>query len=151
MTPRQIIDALDAEEILGLTLVGEARGEPIEGIIACGCVIRNRLQSHQGKYKSYREVCLEPFQFSCWNVSDSNYEFLVALGQKLLDGTNPTDIYIRQCFWVAHGIKDWAIVDNTGGRLYYTTTKTFNEKRPKWASNPKGTLIEYGHHTYFNV
>ena len=151
MRPLDVIALLTAEEVFGLTLVGEARGEPIEGIVAVASVIRNRFHSRIGKYASYREVCLEPDQFSCWNEKDSNYSFLIEIGEKLLNGSNPNDIYIRQCIWVAHGMINWDLTDNTGGRIHYLTTTKFKTNPPNWAKNPKGTVVEIGSQTFFNV
>jgi hypothetical protein len=60
---------------LAKTIYGEARGESIETMFAVGWVIRNRLQS--GKYgKTYKDVVLQPKQFSCWNKGDSNYKVI---------------------------------------------------------------------------
>ena len=70
-----ILDNLPQIELVGLTLYGEARGEPIEGIVAVGCVIRNRVK-FEG---SFYAVCLKPRQFSCWNQDDPNYSVLLNL------------------------------------------------------------------------
>ncbi len=74
---------LSQQEIIGLTIYGEARGELVEGQIAVGCVIRNRMHLKPSKYKSYHEVCLEPKQFSCWNSDDKNYETLIQIANRL--------------------------------------------------------------------
>ena len=46
------------------TIVLEAQGESLEGQVAVGEVIRNRAK---GGRRSVEEVCLAPYQFSCWN------------------------------------------------------------------------------------
>ena len=66
-------------DILARTLWGEARGEGFDGQIAVAWTIRNRV--FDGKAKSwwgegYAEVCLKPWQFSCWNQNDPNYVYL---------------------------------------------------------------------------
>ena len=53
-------------EALTLTLYGEARGEPIEGLIGVAMVIRNRVRDKYRGAVNYEEVCLAPAQFSCW-------------------------------------------------------------------------------------
>lgn len=60
---------------LAKTIYGEARGENVETMLAVGWVIRNRLQSkrHGGTYK---DVVLQPLQFSCWNKGDLNYKII---------------------------------------------------------------------------
>lgn len=141
---------LTSQEALELTLVGEARGEPIESIVAIGSVIRNRLHNNPTKYKSYRDVCLEPFQFSCWNIDDPNKSLLDELIQKMLDGQSIDDPYIRQCLFIGKGIADWSLLDNTRGSLHYMTTKLLVEKPPSWALKRTNELVR-GNHTFFNV
>lgn len=138
-------------EVLGLTLIGEVRGEHIEGQVAVGCDIRNRLHGNPTKYKNYSDVCLEPEQYSCWNLNDINYKFLLQLAEELLNSQAISDPYLRQCLWVAQGISDWSIVDNTRNSLHYMTTSLFNsDKRPSWAKNATGIIV-IDNQTFFNV
>ncbi len=136
---------LSAVEILGLTIIGEARGESIAGQVAVGSVIRNRLIDKPGRYHSYHDVCLESKQFSCWNESDPNRVILVELAEKLITGIQITDMYMKQCMFVAKGIENWSIMDNTNGALNYMTTKLYDSpSRPDWAED------SYNHHTIGN-
>lgn len=48
------------------TLYLEARGENPRGLRAVATVIYNRSQNTG---KTFEAVCLQPFQFSCWNAS----------------------------------------------------------------------------------
>lgn len=61
------------QEILTLarTLYGEARGEPRDGIEAVANVIMNRVRSPRYP-NTVSKVCLQPWQFSCWNHNDPN-------------------------------------------------------------------------------
>lgn len=137
-------------ETLGLTIIGEARGEPVEGQVAVGCVIRNRLYHNPEKYKSYKDVCLEPSQFSCWNPVDPNYGMLLDLAIKLINNQTITDLYLRQCLFVAQGIANNDIRDNTHGALNYLTSSLFNLHPPSWAKNPK-KMITYGKQVFITV
>lgn len=129
---------LSDKEILGLTIIGEARGEPIQGQVAVGCVCRNRLHVMAYKYKNYKDVCLEPMQFSCWNTNDPNRIMLEEIANKMLVGQLINDPWLKQCLLVAQGVVDWIIVDNTKGALNYMTLKQFNsDKKPSWAKNIK--------------
>lgn len=143
---------LTSVEILGLTIIGEARGEPIEGQVAVGSVIRNRLHNNPTKYKSYHDVCLEPKQFSCWNEDDPNRVILIEYAEYLINGDGVmTDPYLKQCMFVALGIRDWNIVDNTKGALNYMTTKLFeSDKKPSWAKNARN-IREFGRQIFFNA
>ncbi len=71
-------------DILARTLWGEARGEGTAGQIAVARTIRNRV--FDGKTNSwwgegYAGECQKPYQFSCWNKTDSNYQFLIGVKQ----------------------------------------------------------------------
>jgi spore germination cell wall hydrolase CwlJ-like protein len=66
-------------DILSRTIFGEARGEPLAGKIAVGRIIINRAEidlGNDGKPDWWGEtikgVCLQPYQFSCWNSNDPN-------------------------------------------------------------------------------
>ena len=60
---------------LAKTIYGEARGENIETMLAVGWVVRNRLQAKRYG-NSYKDVVLQPKQFSCWNKDDPNYKVI---------------------------------------------------------------------------
>ena len=46
------------------TICYEAMSEPLEGQVAVARVIRNRAVNRR---LTFEEVCLQPYQFSCWN------------------------------------------------------------------------------------
>lgn len=146
------LTALSDTEITGLTIVGEARGERIEGQVGVGSIIRNRLHSQPTKYQNYYSVCLEHKQFSCWNDDDVNRPYLMDLAERLITGLVLTDLYIRQCMYVAQGIVFLDILDNTHLSLFYMEKNLFaSDKRPKWARLPKKDSILIGNHIFFNV
>ena len=142
-----ILDELDEIEVLALTIFGEARGEEVSGQVAVGCVIRNRKDNRS----TYQEVCLKPLQFSCWNTSDPNYELLIGMAEILTRNQNITNVHYLQCFWVAKGIIDNLIKDNTNGCKYYITNDLFANNRPKWARNLITPPKEIGNQTFFNI
>lgn len=138
------------KQILSLTIIGEARGEPIESQVAVGCVIRNRLNYNPYKYLSYHDVCLERLQFSCWNENDPNRPLLLRLADRMSNDELINDLYLRQCMFVAIGIVDYLILDNTNRAQYYMTTELFQQKTVKWARGAKN-IKEFGRQTYFTV
>lgn len=146
-----LLKSLSDIEVIALTLIGEARGEPIEGQVAVGSVIRNRLHS-PSKYITYKDVCLAPNQFSCWNPTDKNYPYLIELANKMVMGQKLEDPYLRQCLLVAQGIYDWAIRDNTSGAKHYLSNALYSNvtDRPKWAKFPLRP-ITHGNQTFFSV
>ncbi len=150
MTTKDILKGLSDLEALFLTIYGEGRGEPVEGQIAIGNVIKNRL-SRAPLNTTYKDICLADKQFSCWNENDPNYPLLIELGTILIHGDSPKDIVLRQCVCVARGIKDDEILDNTHGALNYMTTQLFHSnKRPAWAINAK-VVKPIGNHSFLVV
>lgn len=143
-----ILTALSPIEIVKLTVIGEARGEPPEGQIAVANVINNRFHAGRIKYPTYTFVCLEKEQFSCWNDSDPNRAYLLELGQKMVAGQLIIDPYLEQCMYLAEGVMDGKILDNTGGATHYIAKSL--GMFPKWAANRKN-IREIGQQTFFNV
>jgi spore germination cell wall hydrolase CwlJ-like protein len=145
---------LRAEDLraLTLTLYGEGRGEPLEGRVAIGNVIRNRARTrYMGK--TVAEVCLWPWQFSCWNPgADENHAHVVAVARALADGGPPPwsalerAVYDETC-WIASGLVDGMIRDNVKGSRHYMTVAQF-ETDPKWAKGRTPTA-RAGHHVFF--
>ena len=134
-------------EILALTLWGEARGEDIEGQVAVGSVIRNRIDKN-----TYHEICLKPNQFSCWNANDPNVAQLNEMAEMLLMGQIITNPDYQQVLWVATGIINNVIKDNTQGAKNYLTNTLFNsDNRPHWAKFLRTTPKIIGNQTFFNV
>ena len=132
--------------VLTATLMGEARGEPVEGIIAAGCVIRNRMLSNNRWFDTYEEVCLQRKQFSCWKENDNNYEVCIKSLFLSRNGNSQNPIY-RQCRWVANGIISNWLIDNTAGANHY-----FNPKVvwPDWAATFH-PVAKYGSHLFFRL
>ncbi len=150
MKPEDVIKQISDLEVLFLTIYGEGRGEPVEGQIAIGNVIHNRLRKAVAG-TTYKDVCLADKQFSCWNQDDPNFPLLIEIGERLILGENITDIVLRQCICVSRGIRDEEILDNTHGALNYMTTQLFHSpKRPAWAINAK-VVRPIGNHSFLVV
>ncbi|MES2252810.1 MAG: cell wall hydrolase, partial [Pseudomonadota bacterium] len=72
------IETMGDIDILARTIYGEARGEygrvdgGLAALIAVGNVIVNRTQQQTWFGRTVRDVCLKPYQFSCWNRNDPN-------------------------------------------------------------------------------
>lgn len=129
-------------DVLRKTMVGEARGEPIDGLIAVGCVIRNRVLETG---KTYKEVCtqgvdLYHHQFSCWNENDPNF--------KVIQELNSNDPIVREINYLAIGIQNGTILDNTHGSNHYLTTLLFRNNPPSWAKGIK-EYWQLGHQIFF--
>lgn len=128
-------------DILARTIWGEARGEGTAAQIAVAWTIRNRV--FDGKEKSwwgegYAGVCQKPWQFSCWNKTDPNYQFLIGVKQIPFRE-------LAQCRIAADQVIDGKVPDPTGGATHYYATSI---KAPAWAAKAKQTL-KLGHHVFF--
>lgn len=62
----------DAQSLLRVLIVCEADGEPFDGQLQVGCVVRERYQNPGWWGRTLWTVCLAPAQFSCfwadWNL-----------------------------------------------------------------------------------
>lgn len=130
-------------DILARTLWGGGgRGEGTAGQIAVAWAIRNRV--NDGKPNSwwgegYAGVCQKPYQFSCWNKTDPNYQFLIGVKEILFRE-------LAQARIAAGKVIDGAVPDPTGGAThYYATTMP---KAPVWVAKAKQT-VRIGQHVFF--
>lgn len=128
-------------DVFLLTVIGESRGEPVEGQIAVSCTIRNRFHMNPKKYKTYIDVCLEPKQFSCWNFDDPNRGMLLDLAAKLINGQGLTDPVYRQIMLVVRGVMNWDIMDNTLSATNYMTKVLYDTNKPDWANKIRSSKI----------
>ena len=135
-------------ETLALTLWGEARGEPILGKLAIACVIRNRADR---RHLSFKEVCLQPNQFSCFSPKGGkkNYDMVVRQAEAILSHANIALSHPSwlECQWVALGVMQFKLRDTTDGADHYMTTDLYQFKPPKWAKAMVEANI-FGAHTF---
>ncbi|GAB6052896.1 hypothetical protein JCM17960_17160 [Magnetospira thiophila] len=130
-------------DILARTLYGEARGEPFSGLEAVACVVMNRVRRGQKRRNGYwwgttvEEVCLKPWQFSCWNDNDPN--------RKLLERVKASDPVFGRCLSVARRALNRQLPDPTDGATHYHTRGVV----PDWSFG-KQPCVMIGHHLFYN-
>lgn len=136
-------------EVLTLTVYGEARGEGLDGIAAVTQVILNRAKSSG---RIVKDVCLEPKQFSCWNMNDPNYPMLNELAMKILYDESPKfDNSYKQVELIVNGVNDKLIVNQIGlAKNYMTTNLYMSSKKPSWANSPKASKV-IGNHIFLVI
>lgn len=147
MTEDEIRVSLSDTQCLALTIYGEARGESVEGRIAVGCVVRNRMAAQQ---KPARRICLADQQFSCWNRGiDTNHQRMLAVAELLLQPDRPlSDPLLKESLFLAQGLIGGALTDNTEGATHYLTTRLYESNgAPTWAQKLQPTLV-IGRHTF---
>ena len=108
---------------LAKTIYGEARGESVETMLTVGWVIRNRLQVKRYG-KNYKDVVLQPKQFSCWNKDDPNY--------KVIKGTIKGRLW-EVCIGVAIIVMQSREKFNPIPRVRHYYDKSLDSNPPYWA------------------
>ncbi len=142
---------LSPRQIVALTILGEARGEPVEGQIAVGCVIRNRVIAlATSAATAWSTVCLKPQQFSCFNPDSLERPSMLSMARLLTTEDALLSPGIRQCLWIADGVMGGAVLDNTDGANHYLTANLYATDPPAWAVGvtPRATIR---HHVFLRV
>jgi len=130
-------------DVLARTIYGEARGELVRGQEAVAAVVINRVRrarQRSGRYwwgSSIEEVCLKPWQFSCWNSNDTNR-------QKIETVTADNEIF-QTCLRVARRAVSGVLKDPTCGATHYHVTGL----QPAW-SRRRAPSAEIGNHQFYN-
>lgn len=149
----QLKAALLETDILALTAWAEARGDhnqgnsSVEERIAVMSVIRNRVASPAWWGKNYRQVCLQAWQFSCWNPgTDANHQALVALATKVSQNQITGDTLFDETRFLADGIRRGVVLDRVSGADHYYAPKAMRPAGtvPAWAKRPDGTVLPPG-------
>lgn len=129
--------APEERELLARTLQAEAGGEGLEGMIAAGAVIKNRVKV--GGYGDGLEgVIMKPGQISAWN-SVTGY----AGGEGGLDMANmrPSD----EAYQAADMLLSGNYVDPTGGATHYYNPSVAD---PAWGTRNGGDWLRIGNHIF---
>ena len=148
------LSSLSDQQALALTMFGEARGEAVEGRIAVGCVVRERV--HDPRWPdTYREVCLQTWQFSCWNTSDPNHAKLMRLATLFLAdfairSSTPLDPMLRECLYLAEGVIGGQILDRVGRANHYLTRTLLDRHPPAWTAG-QVPVARVGGHAFFRL
>ena len=129
---------LSEDKLLALCILGEARGEPIEGRIAVGNAIRNRVKNRKWDGETYHEVILMPKQFSCFDDANLNHML------NIIEAPKSYGIRWKEAQWIATGIINNLLADNTKKALNYHA----NYVNPPWAKKMVRT-IQIGNHIFY--
>lgn len=135
-------DKYEGSLLLAALIYGEARGERVEGRIAVGHVAKNRTKAPGWWGTTWKEVILKPYQFSCFLESDPNSGLLLKM---LADKDNIEPVW-RECKYLAMGIINGDLLDNTKGATHYHTLGIL----PKWAKD-KTPILLIGNHAFYRI
>lgn len=127
-------------DILARTIYGEARGElfqhGIASLIAVANVVFNRFKKNFAP--TIADVCLAPYQFSCWNEHDINY--------KKIKNVTTDDCVFKACVEVAENVLSLKWPDLTDGCDHYHNKAV----KPAWAMYLTPKRI-FGSHYFYNL
>ena len=109
----------------------------MDGMIAAGSVIRNRVES--GRYgKGYHGVIMRPGQFSAWNTATG-----YAKGEGGVDMNKKRAS--KKALAAADAVLSKNHKDVTGGATHYYNPE---EATPNWAPKDKSTWLTLGNHLF---
>lgn len=130
-------------DIMTRTLVGEAEFKDIDDAQAIANVIVNRIRLPNWP-DSAAEVCLQPWQFSCWNKADPQRSRILAMDKG--------NSWFLSCLGIARQALDGTLVDQTGRATHYWATYI---QEPRWAKGKtpsySNTAGKYTHHFYNDI
>lgn len=135
MTDLDLIDRLSEAQVCALTLYGEARNQGIEGRIGVANTIRNRVRAKRAKQfgVSARDVCLKPWQYSCWLPAGGAENYgLVLDAARLVSRGELGGPMLTECLWIAGGLLTDVILDNVKGATHYLTAEALALRAPVW-------------------
>lgn len=144
---RKYFNDLAEDRLLALCIWAEARGEGVEGRIAVGSVVLNRVdygRKHDPWGRRYGDsvhtVILAPYQFSWTMSNDPQYKRCVGIAQEWDERDNPgLDI----CLDIARGLLSGKTPRNVKGIYYHTLAV-----KPKWAEKLKVERV-IGNHIFY--
>ena len=122
------------KQILALAIYGEARGESTEGKIAVGSVILERVKRNKWYGQGVHGVILKPWQFSCFNENDPNYQRLLHIAEQW-DEEITINMALNDCYGIAAHLLDGTISPNVEATHYkvYTCDASWAKKLTKIA------------------
>ncbi len=123
-------------ETLAKTLYGEARAKDSADAEAIAAVIVNR-KNLPNWPNDISAVCLQPYQFSCWNVSDPNRTRIM----------NAKGAWYEQCKIIAERAIVGRLPDATSRSTHYHTPAV----KPKWSKGKKPVYKTNGHLFFNNI
>lgn len=133
------INTFDDKNIIARTAYGENRSGGIDGMQSVINVIFNRAKKSGWWGNTPREVCLKPYQFSCWLPDDPNWPLITSI-----DETYPV---FAEALALTQQAIDGGLPDITKGATYYFSDHMI--QWPHWAQGhtPCATIE---HQIFFN-
>jgi len=139
--------SLTDDRLLALTIYGEARGESREGKIAVGSVILERVDHRDWDGRTIKEVCLMPWQFSCFLPQDPNFKPLAFIADDFDLALQKSDS-LRACYDIARGLLGGAIPRDAIIAEHHATQYKTIDCKASWAAKMR-KVATVNHHEFF--
>jgi hypothetical protein len=140
------ISTLPERELRRLTLFGEVRGEPLDGIAGVSSVLDNRIKD--GRWgPTLASVVGAWAQFSClWpELGGANFNAVLGAARAIQrDDLSPTLLLLG---YIGDGTANGVIPDLTHGATHYHTSNL--DPRPMWTKPPAWVTARLGHHVFY--
>ncbi|MFH2011697.1 MAG: cell wall hydrolase [Pseudomonadota bacterium] len=138
---------LTDDQIMGLTIFAEARGEPREGRIGVGSTILERVDHRDWDGETIKSVCLWPYQFSCYLPDDPNRKPLLWIAKNFEFACHKAKS-LRECVEIARGMIEGSIPRNTTAMQYLNPLLASTTKN-KWLAAGMNVVMKIGNHEWF--
>lgn len=162
MDAREVKVKLAERYVVALTLWAEARAEfsggrwrtaPIESRAAVGAVIANRVKAPKRFGENFKDVCLKPNAFSCWQHSGGadNFKALMLRAEAFIARGDAAphlalDKILRECLALADGFIQGSFTDRVGGATHYYADWI---AAPAWTAPPAELTAKVGGHLFY--
>lgn len=147
---KQLFLDLSEAQIMALCIWAEARGEGMEGCIAVGSVILNRVDHRKWDGETVHEVIMKPWQFSWLNscppqsYTDPQYETCVEIARNF-EGAYHEKPTLFVAYEIARNMLDGTIKRNVPSLEYHTI-----DVHPEWAKRLKVHKV-IGRHIFYEA
>ena len=124
-------------KIVAQTILAEARGDGRGGMYAVAACIKVRAQKRN---LSFKQVCLQPKQFSCWNAGDPNRSKMNLL------------LTLPQAEYAMHLARNMDKVNTKviGNADHYVTVRLWKTGKVKWTRGHQPVAF-WGSHAFFRL
>jgi N-acetylmuramoyl-L-alanine amidase len=143
---------LTDSQLMALTIYGEARGEKYEGKVAVGSIILERVEHRDWDGKNIQEVCLMPYQFSCFLPNDPNFPALKLIAQdwdnKFTQSKDLRECYNVTAMLLSGSILRTAEIADSHATQYLTTALRKSKGCPSWVNKMK-CVATIGSHEFY--
>lgn len=125
------------KRLLAITLEAEAASEGLEGMLAAGAVINNRVGTDRFG-QTLRDVILAPGQFSAWNKETG---YAGGEGGLNMRSIEPSEEALKAADMLIRGEYE----DITGGATHYYNPEVAD---PVWGGEPSQGWLDIGRHRF---